>query len=71
MPSWLQGDVLDIRTLVLECLYATQTEAAKGMPVAQVCCPRLSRGIDLTVLELEASFLEYPGTAQVARFARI
>ena len=31
MPDWLRGDVLDIRTLVLECLHATQTSA-------QVCC---------------------------------
>jgi len=28
MPSWLQGDILDIRTTVLEWLHSTQVEAA-------------------------------------------
>jgi len=35
MPDWLQGDIVDVRTLVVEWLHATQLSAAKGSTAAR------------------------------------
>jgi hypothetical protein len=47
MPGWFQGDILDIRTVILDLLHATQTEVAdsEGISVARVWCPCPFRGI--------------------------
>jgi 3'-5' exoribonuclease 1 len=37
MPSWLQGDILDIRTAVLEWLLRTQNKTANQTRVSGQC----------------------------------